>query len=66
METPHSVNSFWTYCLHNIFQKLHFSKSHFSETPQEKYYHVIFLQPKSGKKCHKKFEKKKKKKKKKK
>ena len=24
------------YCLHSIFQKLHFSKSHFSERPQEK------------------------------
>ena len=31
------------YCLHIIFQKLHSSKSHFSETPQEKYDHVIFF-----------------------
>ena len=30
-------------------QKLHFSKSRFSETPQEKYDRVIFLQPKSRK-----------------
>ena len=44
------------YCLHTIFQKLHFSKSHFSETPQEKYDQVIFLQPKSRKKCCKNFE----------
>ena len=44
------------YCLHTIFQKLHFSKSHFSETPQEKYDYVIFLQPKSPKKCRKNFE----------
>ena len=43
------------YCLHTIFQKLHFSKSYFSETPQEKYDHVIFLQPNSPKKCHKNF-----------
>ena len=28
----------------------------FSETPQEKYDHVIFLQPKSRKKCRKNFE----------
>ena len=34
------------YCLHTIFQKLHFSKSH----------HVIFLQPKSRKNCRKNFE----------
>ena len=34
------------YCLYTIFQNLHFSKSHFSETPQEKYDLVIFLQPK--------------------
>ena len=38
------------YCLS---EKVHISKSHFSETPQEKYDHVIFLQPKSSKKCHK-------------
>ena len=53
------VSSFYfayNYCLNTIFQKLHFSKSHFSETPQEKYDHVIFLQPKSLKKCRKKFE----------
>ena len=39
------------YCLNTIFQKLHFSKSHFCETLHEKYDHVIFLQPKSRKKC---------------
>ena len=44
------------HCLNTIFQKLHFSKSHFSETPQDKYDHVIFLQLMSPKKCHKKFE----------
>ena len=33
------------------------SKSHFFETPQDKYDHVIFLQPKSRKKCRKNFEK---------
>ena len=43
------------YCLYTIFKKLHFSKSHFSETPQEKYDHVVFLQPKSRKKCRKNF-----------
>ena len=42
--------------LYNIFQKLHFSKSHFSETVQEKHEHIIFLQPKSHKKCRKIFE----------
>ena len=31
-----------SYCLNTIFQKLHFSKSHFSETQQEKYDHAIF------------------------
>ena len=46
----------YAYCLHTIFQKLHFSKSHFSKTSQEKYDHVIFLQPKSPKKCRKNFE----------
>ena len=45
-----------SYCLNTIFQKLHFSKSHFSETPQEKYDHVIILQAMSPKKCHKNFE----------
>ena len=44
------------YCLCTIFQILHISISHFSETPQEKYDHVIFLQPMSRKKCHKNFE----------
>ncbi|MEW8547924.1 MAG: hypothetical protein AB2693_30835 [Candidatus Thiodiazotropha sp.] len=44
------------YCLNTIFQKLHFSKSNFSETPQQKYDHAILLQPMSPKKCHKKFE----------
>ena len=44
------------YCLNTFFQKLHFSKSHFYETLQEKYDYVIFLQPKSRKKCHKNFE----------
>ena len=38
------------YCLNTIFQKLHFSKSHFSATPQEKYDHAIFLQLMSPKK----------------
>ena len=40
---------------HHFSEWLHFSKSRFSET-QEKYYHVVFLQPKSLKKCRKKFE----------
>ena len=31
-------------------------KSHFSERPQDKYYHVTILHSKSLKKCHKKFE----------
>ena len=53
---PTELHSFRSYCLNTIFQKPHFSKSHFSETPQEKYYHAIFLQPMSPKKCHKKFE----------
>ena len=43
------------YCLNTTSQKLHFSKSHFSEIPQEKYDHAIFLQSMSPKKCHKKF-----------
>ena len=43
------------YCLNTIFQKLHFSKSQFSETPQEKYDHAIFLQLMSPKKGRKKF-----------
>ena len=45
-----------SYCLNTSFQKLHFSKSHFSVTPQEKYNYVIFLQPKSLKKCQNIFE----------
>ena len=44
------------YCLSTIFQKLHFSKSHFSENPQEKYDHVTILHSISPKKCHKNFE----------
>ena len=44
------------YCLNTIFQKLHFSKSHFSERPQEKYENVTILHSKSLKKCQKKFE----------
>ena len=40
-------------CQFNIFQKLHFSKSHFFERPQEKCYHVMILHSKSLKKCHK-------------
>ena len=44
-----------TYCLNTIFQKLHFSKSYFSETPQEKYDPAIYLQPMSPKKCRKKL-----------
>ena len=44
------------YCLNTIFQKLHFSKSHFSERPQEEYEHVTILHSKSLKKCHKNFE----------
>ena len=32
------------------------AKSHFSERPHEKYYHVTILHSKSLKKCHKKFE----------
>ena len=45
------------YCLSiTIFQKLHFSKSHFSGKPQEKYHHVVILHSKSFKKCHKNFE----------
>ena len=32
------------------------AKENFSETPQGKYDHVIFLQPKSPKKCCKNFE----------
>ena len=47
---------FHNYCLNTIFQKLHFSKSHFSERPQEKNEHVIILHFKSLKKCHKNFE----------
>ena len=47
---------FQPYCLNTIFQKLHFSKSHFYETLQEKYSYVIFLQPKSRFKCCKNFE----------
>ena len=43
------------YCLNTIFQKLHFSKSHFCETLQE-HMTVIFLQPKSRKNCCKNFE----------
>ena len=39
----------------SIFQKLHFSKSNFSERPQEKYDHVTILHSKSLKKCHKIF-----------
>ena len=42
--------------LNTIFQKLHFLKSHFFETPQEKYDHAIFLQLVGPKKFHKKFE----------
>ena len=45
----------FTYCLNTIFQKLHFSKSHFSERPQEKYEHVTILHSKSLKKYHKKL-----------
>ena len=45
-----------SYCLNTVFQKLHFSKSPFSETSQEKYDHVIFLQPKSHKMSRKNFE----------
>ena len=41
---------------HTIFLKLHFSKSHFSERPQEKYEHVTILHSISRKKCHKNFE----------
>ena len=43
----------FNYCLNTISQKLHFSKSHYRETLQEKYDYVIFLQPKSRKKCRK-------------
>ena len=39
-----------------IFQKLHFSKSPFSEIPQEKYDHVTIWHSVSLKKCHKIFE----------
>ena len=45
-----------TYCLFTIFKNMLFSKSHFSERPQEKYYHVIMLHSKSLKKCHENFE----------
>ena len=51
-----SVRAACSYCLSTIFQKLHFSKSHFSERPQEKYEHDIILHFKSLKKCHKNFE----------
>ena len=44
------------YCLNTIFQKLHFSKSHFSERPQEKYDHVTILHSISLTKCHKNSE----------
>ena len=44
------------YCLNTIFQKLYFSKSHFSERSQEKYEHVTISHSKSLKKCHKNFE----------
>ena len=44
------------YCLNTIFQKLHFSKSLFSERRQEKYEHVTILHSKSLKKCHKNVE----------
>ena len=42
--------------LNTIFQKLHFSKSHFCETLQEKYDYIIFLQLTNHKKCRKNFE----------
>ena len=51
-----SLDGAVAYCLNTIFQKLPFSKSHFSERPQEKYDHVIILHSKSLKKCHKKIE----------
>ena len=51
-----TLGSLTIYCLNTISQKLHFSKSHFSEPLQEKYDHAIFLQLMSPKKCHKKFE----------
>ena len=41
------------YCLNTIFQKLHFSKSHFSERRQEKYEQVTILHSKSPKKATK-------------
>ena len=47
---------FVAYCLNAILQKLNFSKSHFSETPQEQYDHAIFLLLMSPKKCLKMFE----------
>ena len=51
-----SVHVNINYCLHSIFQKLHFSKSNFSERPQAKCYHITILHSKSLKKCHKNFE----------
>ena len=43
-------------CLHTIFQKLHFSKSHFLKDLKKKYERVTILHSKSLKKCHKNFE----------
>ena len=51
-----ATTDFNNYCLHSIFQKLRFSKSHFSERPKEKYIHVNILHSKCLKSYHKNFE----------
>ena len=52
----HIIHVLYNYCLYSIFQKLHFSKYPFSETPQAQYDHVNFLQSKRRKKCRKNLE----------
>ena len=44
------------YCPYTIFQKLPFSKSHFSEIHQEKYDYGTVLHSRSLKKCRENFE----------
>ena len=40
-----------------MLMSIHYrSETAFSETPQEKYEYVIFLQPKYSKMCHKNFD----------
>ena len=49
-------NVFFFCCLYTIFQKMHFSKSRFSERPQENYDDVTILHSKSLNRCHKNLE----------